>query len=618
MLKKALLPAVCLCLCCSCIFAQVTSLQQLTDSIQAIVTQKKTPGLLVGIVKDDAVYFTGGFGFSDLSVKKPVTEQSLFRMGSISKMFVSLAILKLARENKLTLNDELKKIAPEVSFQNKWEKEHPVRIVHLLEHTSGFDDMKLNRMCSQDDRVLTGINMVTFQKNSLECRWKPGERFAYSNPGYVVLGYLIEKLTGQPYDQYITDNIIAPLGMERTYFGPLPGRFPDLEVKEYVVRKGTPVQIPAITLLTPPSGALWSSAGDMVKMLRFFINQGQPLFDSSVIREMETIHNASSFHDSLDAGYALGNYNTPYIFMKQHWRGHGGLTGACFSMFAYSHALRAGFIISSNGNRRDVEVERLLIHYLEQGLPEWEFQTQAVSAATLQSYAGQYQLASPRFKLTGFQDQLLNSPRVIVHNDSLYIDGLMTGKTSLLHITGNRFAEEGANLANVHFLTRDDGKMVMIWSGVYFEKVSRTGVFLRFWLMAVSLLLAVLTMVVGLGALIAFFLKKITSRQLLMALLPGIAFALLIWAYLNLNQVQSESYLLNELGNINRRTLIIFGGSLLFGILTLVNLILNLGQFRRKKNKWAAAYWLISALALLYVGIVLYSNGLIGLRTWAL
>src|SRR5258707_10364898 len=105
---KPCLTIVLLCIGCTC-FAQqkktVSTIHELTDSIRAIMQQLHTPGLMVGITTKDSILFSGGFGYADVDAKQPVTSLSLFRMGSISKMFVSLAILQLVHEGKLHLND---------------------------------------------------------------------------------------------------------------------------------------------------------------------------------------------------------------------------------------------------------------------------------------------------------------------------------------------------------------------------------------------------------------------------------------------------------------------------------------------------------------------------------
>ena len=227
----------------------INSIKQLTDSIEVIMKQEHITGLMLGITTKDSVLFSGGFGYADLDTRRDVDENTLFRMGSITKMFVSLGIMKLVNEGKLKLDDELKKIAPEVPFQNKWEATNPVRIIHLLEHTTGFDDIKLNRMYSLDPKENTGIDMMMVHKNSMICRWKPGERFAYSNPNYAVLGYIIEKISGKPYNQYLEENILNPLGMMNSNFN-LRSKFPQKDVKEYIVKNGQTIHVKSVTLLS--------------------------------------------------------------------------------------------------------------------------------------------------------------------------------------------------------------------------------------------------------------------------------------------------------------------------------------------------------------------------------
>ena len=253
--------------------------------------QEHIAGLMLGITTKDSVIFSGGFGYADLDTKRAVDESTLFRMGSITKMFVSLAIMKLVNEGKLKLDDELKKIVPEVPFRNKWESTNPVRIVHLLEHTSAFDDIKLNRMYSLDTNENTGIDMMLIHKNSMVCRWKPGERFAYSNPNYAILGYIIEKLSGKSYSQYLTENILTPLGMMNSNFN-LRSRFSQKDVREYIVKNGKIIPVRSVTLLSGPPGALWSGAGDMVRFVQLFLRNGAPLFSPNTITEIETAHSS--------------------------------------------------------------------------------------------------------------------------------------------------------------------------------------------------------------------------------------------------------------------------------------------------------------------------------------
>jgi len=148
---------------------------------------------MISIVKKDSILFSGGLGYADLEQKMNVDHTTQFHLASITKFFVAMGIQKLIIEGKLNLNDRLQAIAPEIPYTNKWESTNPVRLVHLLEHTAGFEDIQLNKMVNTTGNPLTGIDALKAAENSLSSRWKPGEMMSYSNPGYNVLGFIIEK-----------------------------------------------------------------------------------------------------------------------------------------------------------------------------------------------------------------------------------------------------------------------------------------------------------------------------------------------------------------------------------------------------------------------------------------
>jgi len=595
---------------------EITNIKQLTDSIRAIVAEQHIPGLMVGITTKDSVIFSGGFGYADIKSKRPVNSQTLFRMGSITKMFVSLAILKLAQEGKLSLTDELKKVAPEVPFQNHWEATHPVRIVNLLEHTTGFDDMKLNHMCSQDAKEYTGIDMLLLQKNSLVCRWKPGERFSYCNPGYVVLGYIIQKITGVSYDQYIAENILQPLAMNNSNFN-LLSKSPAKDVKQYVVHNGQIREVPSVTVLMGPAGSLWSCSDDMLKLLQMFLKDGAPIFPGSLVNEMETPHHSLAVNAGLKSGYALGNAN-----MRLHdaysWRGHEGLMGTCFSTCIYNRELSVGFVVASNGNQQNFQVENLIANYLEHNKPGKKLDTTKLNIKAVTTFLGQYQFESPRNEISGFKDKLLMTPQIYIENGSLYLKFLLGGKTKLLQTAPLTFAEEGNNTATVIFTKNEEGKNVAIIHEGYFEQTSYFKVAFTFWITVIALFFAVCSVVPGIISLIGVLTGKLKWQQLPIRILPMTATLLLVWALLNLLQVQNETYLLSELASITTRTFIIFSGTLLFGIFSLLHLILVMRKFRQMKNYWFASYWLITAISVCYISFLLFQNDWIGMRTWAM
>ena len=595
----------------------INSIKQLTDSIEAIMKQEHITGLLLGITKKDSVLFSGGFGYADVETKRKADGNTLFRMGSVTKMFVSLGIMKLVKEGKLKLDDELKKIAPEVPFLNKWEAANPVRIVNLLEHTSGFDDIKLNRMYSLDTNENKGIDMMLVHKNSMVCRWKPGERFAYSNPNYAVLGYLIEKIAGMSYNQYLQENIMNPIGMMNSNFN-LRSRYPQKDVKEYIVKNGQPVHVKSVTLLSGPQGALWSCAGDMVKFLQLFLQNGKPVFTPNIISEIETSHSSLAAQFGQKNGYSLGNENDFFTNAKYPFRGHDGLTGTCFSSCKYNRELGIGYVISSNCNNSNDKIEELIVTYREQNFPGRKLLTQPIDKKKIEPFLGRYQFESPRNEIVAFSDKLQDAPKIYFENDKLYIKPLTGEASELVQTSAMTFAWTGSNIPMVCFTKNDEGKNVMLIGGNYYEQTSNTWAILKRAIIIIAVLLALSSVIIGLVSFIASILGKLSWREIIPGVLPMIGVICLASSIYYLLEIQEYTYKLSELGTVNMQTLIIFLGTSLFGIVSIVSLFYSVITFQKNPRRWYAGYLLLTSISLCLIMAILWQNGWIGLRTWAL
>jgi CubicO group peptidase (beta-lactamase class C family) len=116
------------------------TIPELQAAIQTVLQETRTPGAAIAIVSRDKEEWVAGLGIADVAAHKPVTAETLFRIGSVTKAFAALAALKLQEEGKLKLTDTVRQWVPEVAFANPWEASDPVRLVHLMEHTTGFDD----------------------------------------------------------------------------------------------------------------------------------------------------------------------------------------------------------------------------------------------------------------------------------------------------------------------------------------------------------------------------------------------------------------------------------------------------------------------------------------------
>ncbi len=176
----------------------------------------QVPGFIYGLVVDGRLIHTRATGYSNIEKKIPVTTQSAFRIASMTKSFTAMAILKLRDEGRLQLDEKVEKYIPELTGQTYLTTDAaPVTIRQLLTHAAGFpeDNPWADRQLAIPDTA-----MLAMIKKGIRFSNVPGIAYEYSNMGFAMLGYIIKKVSGIPYQQYITNQILLPLGMQHTYW----------------------------------------------------------------------------------------------------------------------------------------------------------------------------------------------------------------------------------------------------------------------------------------------------------------------------------------------------------------------------------------------------------------
>lgn len=161
------------------------------------------------VAKGDDIIIAKGYGMADVGKKIPVTADTRFRIGSVTKQFTAMAILMLQAEGKLDIHDSVCKYVPKCP--EAWQ---PITIYNLLTHTSGIPSFTSfpNYMQVRSQSMTPEQLLALFRDKPLE--FKPGTKFSYSNSGYVLLGYIIERVSGEGYGQFLEEHIFEPLGMQ--------------------------------------------------------------------------------------------------------------------------------------------------------------------------------------------------------------------------------------------------------------------------------------------------------------------------------------------------------------------------------------------------------------------
>lgn len=174
------------------------------------LTRDELPGLAVLVARDGMILYQGGFGFADLERKTPVTAETKFRIGSVSKQFTAAAMLRLADEGKLSLDDTLEKWFPE------FPRAREITLHHLLTHTSGIHSYTSKPdFMARVSAPITADELIAFFRDDPP-DFAPGERFLYNNSGYFLAGEVVAKVSGQPLEGFLREAFFEPLGMRDT------------------------------------------------------------------------------------------------------------------------------------------------------------------------------------------------------------------------------------------------------------------------------------------------------------------------------------------------------------------------------------------------------------------
>jgi CubicO group peptidase (beta-lactamase class C family) len=250
-----------------------SGLEAKVDSIaEAALNKSMVPGLSVAVMRGPDVILAKGYGFADVEKRVPATPSTIYQIGSISKQFTAAAIMRLVEQGRMRLDDPITKYLPDYPTQG-----HTVLVRHLLHQTSGikefftiqgYDEMDISppEKHSRDDLI------SLFKKQPFQ--FAPGERWAYSNSNYTLLGRIIETVSGKTYDQYLRESFFAPLGLKATSQcdARLTG---DAHAKGYFVKDGAVVIAPQVNMnMAIGDGGLCSTVLDLVKWKRALVNSG--------------------------------------------------------------------------------------------------------------------------------------------------------------------------------------------------------------------------------------------------------------------------------------------------------------------------------------------------------
>lgn len=319
-----------------------------------LVTRHKIPGISLAVAREGEIVYGTGFGHRDREASWPATMGTVYGIGSVTKSFTAIAIMQLEEAGLLSVHDPVARYLPEFGLKNHQGHAGAITIHHFLTHTSGLppmsslyfamaDSMKVDPVVAAMDGAVQALGlhppirtyeelMAFVSQLDLELLGPPGRHFSYCNEGYALLGCIIQRLSGKPYQQYVEERVLQPAGMHRTTFHqPVMATYPEV-TQLYTVKptddQAEPEAAPVwweSTSMTA-AGFLKSNVEDLIRYLEIYRTRGK-VGHERILAESSVDRMLTPYAPGLGGGYGYGLRITPNYHGVSLVEHGGGLKG---------------------------------------------------------------------------------------------------------------------------------------------------------------------------------------------------------------------------------------------------------------------------------------------------
>jgi CubicO group peptidase (beta-lactamase class C family) len=320
------------------------TLRQKIDSLFKKWDVPDKPGCVAGIIRNDSVLYAKGFGLANLESNTVSTSQTIYYMCSVSKQFAGYAVVLLARQGKLKLDDDIHIYLPRMADFGK-----PITIRHLLNHTSGIrDDLNLISMAGLPDGAMISqeyaLKLLMRQRT---LNFAPGEKYAYSNSNYVLLAEIVRVASGQSFRSFIEEQIFKPLGMKSSRFVEDGLELISNRAPSYQAAAGNTYKNSLHNVYTLGDGGLFTNLDDMT---RWVMNFYQPKAGDA--KDIEQLAERGKLNNGKQINYALGISVDSVRGWKRYM--HNGSLAGYRTIIAVFPDLKMGFVVFGNGGDNEV------------------------------------------------------------------------------------------------------------------------------------------------------------------------------------------------------------------------------------------------------------------------
>eukprot|EP00029_Vermamoeba_vermiformis_P007509 TRINITY_DN3273_c0_g1_i1.p1 TRINITY_DN3273_c0_g1~~TRINITY_DN3273_c0_g1_i1.p1 ORF type:complete len:555 (-),score=71.12 TRINITY_DN3273_c0_g1_i1:1475-3139(-) len=449
-------------------------LSEIEGMIEKVYNKGRIRGLAAGIHYEGIDVLKTVFGMADADMDEPVSPDTVFRVGSISKTMTAIGVMQLWEQGKFQLDDPVNDHLKSFKIETKVKPAPPVTIKHLLTHTSGLGltrnmtdtfSSHLNLGRKHGDRPPT---LAEYYNGKLIAPRRAGEDWFYSNHGYAALGQLVEDVSGQPFAEYMVQHVFEPLGMHNTDYR-RTNRIRDKLAIGYKVKRGRFSPVEDLEIIPAGAGSVYSNLDDMMGYLDALIGYGQNKYGRVLKADtMKLMFSPQFFKHPALVAMGLGFIIDPVGKHKAIWH-NGGWPGFSSSMW-FVPELRYGIIMFSNVLNDHLDTLcRQSIYTIEGSSPEEHTVVPSQEdRASWKELIGSY--IAPKNAPLVLKMQFIRRVQVSELNGKLRVIGLALRGEDVLHPLAEKWTFETAGTKTpqrIAFLKQNDGSIQLVTRGFY-------------------------------------------------------------------------------------------------------------------------------------------------------
>jgi len=592
----------------------------LRRTLEDILERSPVQGASVVLVEDGEIAWSFQWGVEDRRTSRAVAPDTVFRAGSTSKNLTSLLVLRLVEEGQIALDTPIPTKGPVLAIENPWQASDPIRLVHLLEHTAG-----LPGSCYPDyaaEAADAAPSDYLRHASPILLRWRPGAFHSYANGGHTIAAWVTEQVTGRGFDDLMEELVFRPLAMTSASFR-THDTATERMARSYAVDGR---EIPVWQMLMRPSGSLRLSAGDLAKLVQFYLRDGvgpdgRRLLSAELVRRMERGETSLAARAGMQEGsYGLGNFG--FAAAGRMFRGHWGRTEGFLTNWGYLPGSGLGFVLLLNTSDRATmtRLRDAIAGHLTRELPPPSAVEVGDGGVDLEA-EGHYVNATHDMPLRAWLFKALDQRRIRVEPGALTVDA--SGPDGFATWTyrparGGGYVSGAVSAQVSGALVREGGQIYWV-DGDAFVKVSAAEAIGRRWLVIAAVCLAVVLPIYSLGWL-AMRLRRRSWPRAAEVWLRG-TLALSSAGYLVTAPLFVRFGLFGDtgelalLGRVSALSLTLSVASVVAAASAIASLGLTAVAGARLSFGMRLVAW-ISSLTLTALGVIWIANGWVPLTTW--